>query len=176
MEVLKIILLSIGSAIFFGIIHDQMTARVCVEYFTIGHPPVFNTDSPTLLAFGWGIIATWWVGLILGVPMASAARLGAYPKMKARALIRPIAILLCCMGCICLVAGISGYLAASAGVVWLLEPMNSLISPERHVVFIADLWSHLAAYGSGFVGGLILCRRIWKCRVRQASAGIQTTQ
>ena len=24
---------------------------------------MFHTDSPTLLALGWGVIATWWVGL-----------------------------------------------------------------------------------------------------------------
>ena len=68
MESLKIVLLCILSAILYGILQDQVTARVCVEYFTIGHPPVFNTESPTLLALGWGVIATWWVGLLLGIP------------------------------------------------------------------------------------------------------------
>lgn len=73
MQAIRIILLCICSAIFYGIVHDQITARICVEYFTIGHPPVFNTDSPTLLGFGWGVIATWWVGLILGLPLSLAA-------------------------------------------------------------------------------------------------------
>lgn len=54
---LLIVLLCIGSAIGYGIAHDQITARVCVEYFTIGHPRVFDTESPTLLALGWGVIA-----------------------------------------------------------------------------------------------------------------------
>jgi hypothetical protein len=58
METVKIVLLCIGSAVLFGIVHDQVTARLCVEYFTIGHPKVFGTESPTLLAFGWGVIAT----------------------------------------------------------------------------------------------------------------------
>ena len=53
-ETVKIVLLCIAAAVVYGILHDQVTARVCVEYFTIGHPPVFNTDSPTLLALGWG--------------------------------------------------------------------------------------------------------------------------
>lgn len=38
----------------YGIAHDQVTACVCVEYFTVGHPPVFSTDDPTLLGIGWG--------------------------------------------------------------------------------------------------------------------------
>jgi len=70
MEMVKIVLLCIVSAVVYGILHDQVTARACVEYFTIGHPPVFKTDSPTLLALGWGVIATWWVGLLLGIPAA----------------------------------------------------------------------------------------------------------
>jgi hypothetical protein len=54
-EHLKIILACVAAAIIYGILHDQITARVCVEYFTIFHPPVFATQSPTLLAFGWGV-------------------------------------------------------------------------------------------------------------------------
>jgi hypothetical protein len=66
------------------ILHDQITARVCVEYFTVFHPPVFNTQSPTLLACGWGVIATWWVGLFLGLFLAVAARIGPRPKLSVR--------------------------------------------------------------------------------------------
>jgi hypothetical protein len=62
MQSAMIVLLSIASAVAYGISHDQVTARVCVEYFTIGHPPVFATESPTFLALGWGTIATCWSG------------------------------------------------------------------------------------------------------------------
>jgi len=33
------------AAVFYGILHDQITARICVEYFTIGHPIVFGTET-----------------------------------------------------------------------------------------------------------------------------------
>ena len=69
-ETLKIILLCVAAAILYGIIHDQFTARICVEYFTIFHPPVFPTQSPTLLGIGWGIIATWWMGAFLAKSFA----------------------------------------------------------------------------------------------------------
>jgi hypothetical protein len=75
-ENLKIILLCVAAAIAYGVAHDQITARVCLEYFTVFHPPVFATQSPTALAFGWGVIATWWVGLFLGLLLALAARAG----------------------------------------------------------------------------------------------------
>ena len=168
MESLKIILLCIVAAIVYGICHDQVTARVCVEYFTIGHPPVFNTDSPTLLAFGWGVIATWWMGLYLSIPAALACRVGTLPKLKAVDLVRPIGVLLIVMACTSLLAGITGYFLATRGSVWLLEPLASRVPAEKHVAFLADLWSHLAAYGIGGFGGLVLCG--WVV-VRRRSAG-----
>ena len=158
-ESLKIIALSVLSAVLYGILHDQVTARVCVEYFTIGHPPVFATESPTLLAFGWGIIATWWVGLLLGIPAALVSRLGPWPKFDAARLLRPIAILLGLMGMISLLAGIAGFFVAQAGGVWLVEPIASRVPAAKHHAFLADLWAHLAAYGVGFLGGIVLC--VW---------------
>src|SRR3954463_16695995 len=98
MQSAMIVLLSIAAAVAYGILHDQVTARVCVEYFTIGHPPVFPTESPTRLGIGWGIIATWWVGLLLGIPLAVAARAGRRPWRGVRSLVRPVLTLLLVMG------------------------------------------------------------------------------
>ncbi|MBX9791060.1 MAG: hypothetical protein K2Y37_19245 [Pirellulales bacterium] len=159
MPSLKIAALCIGSAIVYGIVHDQVTARVCVEYFTIGHPPVLNTESPTFLALGWGIIATWWVGAILAVPAMLSARVGSWPKLTAADLVQPIAMLLMAMAVASLAAGVAGYFTARAGHVWLVEPLASRVPHEKQVTFLADLWAHSAAYGVGFVGGLAVC--IW---------------
>jgi hypothetical protein len=155
-QTIGIILLCIGSAVLYGIVHDQITARICVEYFTIGHPPVFHTESPTLLGFGWGIIATWWVGLILGVPLAVAARAGQRPKRTARSLVRPLCILLIVMACSALLAGFIGFVLARNGVVFLLEPMASAVPADRHVGFLTDLWAHLASYLVAILGGIVL--------------------
>ena len=81
---IRIVLMSIAAAIAYGIAHDQVTVRICLEYFTIGHEPVFPTRNPTLLAIGWGIIATWWVGVLLGVPLAIVARAGSPRGVVAR--------------------------------------------------------------------------------------------
>ena len=53
-----IVALCVLAAVTYGVAHDQVTARVCVEYFTVGHEPIFGTDDPTLLGLGWGILAT----------------------------------------------------------------------------------------------------------------------
>jgi hypothetical protein len=168
METIKIVGLCIGSAVLYGILHDQVTARVCVEYFTIGHPPVFDTDSPTILALGWGVIATWWVGLLLGVPAALVSRVGSWPKYTAARLLRPIAGLTVVMACASLLAGITGYFVAKAGGVWLVEPLRSQVPAEKHVVFLADLWAHITAFVVGFAGGVVLCVRILFSRWRMA--------
>src|SRR6516164_1800000 len=115
MEFLKVWLLCIFAAVLYGILHDQVTARVCVEYFTIGHPPVFNTTSPTLLALGWGVIATWWMGAFLGLILALAARLGSPPRLNADDLIKPVLGLLLVMAVSALGAGVIGYVLARSG-------------------------------------------------------------
>src|SRR5271170_2708400 len=105
-----IILMCMVAAAMYGIAHDQVTAHVCVEYFTAGHPPVFPTDDPTLLGIGWGIIATWWVGVLLGLPLAVVARAGSRPKRSVGTLIRPVVSLLAVMAICALAAGITGWL------------------------------------------------------------------
>jgi hypothetical protein len=127
-----------------------------VEYFTIGHPPVFNTDSPTLLALGWGIIATWWVGVMLGVPLGFAARVGTRNKRTTRSFIRPILILLLIMAVCASMAGLIGGMLASRGIVHLSHPLNSRVPADKHIAFIAAGAAHLASYAVGFVGGVVL--------------------
>lgn len=164
MESLKIVALCVSAAILYGIAHDNVTARVCVEYFTIGHPPIFATESPTLLALGWGVLATWWVGLGLGLPLAVAARAGARPKREAASFVRVIAALLGVMAVGSIAAGIAGYLAATTNLVHLIGPIAERIPPGRHVAFLADLWAHLAAYAVGGIGGLAIVARTWITR------------
>jgi hypothetical protein len=167
METTKIICLAMLAAIGYGILHDQITARVCVEYFTIGHPPVFHTDDPTLLGLGWGVIATWWVGLPLGMLLAAAARVGSLPKMDARDLLRPVGVLLACCAVLALIAGLVGYVLANRGVISLDPWLAARIPPARHALFLADGFAHMASYGGSFVGGLVLCLWVVMRRYRR---------
>lgn len=156
MEAAKIVLLGLAAAVGYGVLHDQVTVRVCLEYFTIGHPRVFDTESPTLLALGWGVIATWWVGLPLGLLLAAFARLGPEPKLTARELLPSVGVLLAVMGALALLAGIAGYVAAVQGKVRLVGSLAAEVPRDRHAVFLADLWAHSASYASGALGGLVL--------------------
>jgi hypothetical protein len=161
MESVKILGLSVAAAVTYGIVQDQITARVCVEYFTIGHPPVFRTQDPTALALGWGVLATWWVGVLLGVPLVAVARWGSRPKLTARDLVRPLAVLMACVGLVALLAGVVGYGATRAGWVWLPGPLARRMPPAGHAGFLADACAHSAAYAAGFLGGTIVWTWTW---------------
>jgi hypothetical protein len=173
-ESLKIIGLGVVAAIAYGIAHDNVTARVCVEYFTIGHPRIFGTESPTLLALGWGVLATWWVGFGLGVYLALVSRVGRKPKLGAVDFFKPLGVLLATMAAMSLVSGFAGYYAANHRWIWLVGDKAGQIPEARHPLFLADLWAHLAAYASAFVGGIILAiwatiRRNRLAKARQSS-------
>jgi len=100
-EFFKIIGLSVLVAVTYGIIHDQITARMSPKYFTSWavphHKEVSNAlglspgTSPTIVGLVYGIIATWFVGAILGTTAASCARVGdKLPKLVAKDLIKPM--------------------------------------------------------------------------------------
>jgi hypothetical protein len=165
----------VAAAVCYGIAHDQVTARICVEYFTVGHPPMFGTDDPTLLAIGWGIIATWWVGILLGVPLAVVARAGSWPKRSVQSLFRPLAYVLALMAVGALAADVVGWLLASSGAVFLVGPIARELPPDRHVPFLADLWAHSASYLVGLVGGIIVMVQVWRSRREAARVGASVT-
>jgi hypothetical protein len=178
METLKIVALAVVAAIVYGVLLDQVTARVCVEYFTVGHPPIFGTEDPTLLGLGWGVLATWWVGVGLGLILATAARWGRSPKLTARELVPTVVVFLAVLGVLAFVFGSIGYILARSGVVRLLEPLATHVPADRHAAFMADLWAHSASYGFGFLGGLVVCvvveiRRLRKARRQPVSPAAQ---
>lgn len=164
MQALAIVGLCIGSAVMYGIVHDQITARICIEYFTIGHPPIFPTDDPTLLGIGWGILATWWVGLLLGIPLAIASRAGRRPPRTAASLFRPTGILLSVMALCAFTAGAVAWVLSSRKIIFLTGYLANSIPPEKHVPFLVDAWAHLASYAVGFIGGAILIANVWRSR------------
>ncbi len=164
MQAAAIVVMCVLASITYGVLHDQITARICVEYFTIGHPPVFPTDDPTLLGLGWGIIATWWVGLILGIGLVIAARSGRRPPRSALSLVRPVAWLMAIAGVSAAAMGLIGYALAEVNAITLVEPLATEIRPERHTRFLADLWAHSTSYFVGIVGGLVVWVRVWQSR------------
>ncbi len=149
--------LSILMCVIYGVIHDQITARICVEYFTIGHKPILGgTDDPTLLGFAWGFLATWWVGAMLGVPLAFISQTGSLVKKSARDLIKPMLWLMAGTGILAAASGVTCYLLTANNVIHLAGGFQSAIPAEKQDAFLIDLWIHTASYAGGFLGGAIL--------------------
>lgn len=164
MQSIKIILICVVAAILYGITHDQVTARICVEYFSVFHPPIFPTQSPTLLGLGWGVIATWWMGAFLGILLAIAARAGSRAKVGGNELVLPIAKLLAMMGALAVVAGLVGFLLSSRGMIAPPKWTASVLPQARHARFMADWWAHNASYFAAFFGGIALCIMTYRRR------------
>lgn len=175
LEAAKIVAFSGLAAIIYGILHDQVTAHVCVEYFTIAHPPVFPTDSPFLLAIGWGIIATWWVGLPLGIGLAAASRFGPGPRLGLRDVKRPIVVLMLGSGALAMIAGGMGATLFATDSMPMPDYWREVIPPEKWAAFTFDSWAHLASYSAGALGGLCvigwsIVKRVKLSRARRAPA------
>lgn len=165
-EAAKIVAFATGAAVTYGILHDMVTAHLCVEYFTVAHAPVFGTDSPVLLAIGWGILATWFMGTILGTGLAVAAQAGRAAPLNWRALRKPVASLMIASALAALVAGIVGAFATAHAGPTALGGWAALIPPEKHVAFGAAASAHGASYVVGGLGGLLIIMRTWRRRLR----------
>jgi hypothetical protein len=161
----KIVMGAVGAAILYGIANDQITARVCHQYFSEGfHRSMIKNDSischmigvtnPTLLGLFWGVAATWWFGLLLGVPVAAAARIGKWPKLEVGDLIKPVGAGIAGLGTMGLAAGIYGYLASYNGCLSLKDVFRMrriagktpLDAMDR---YIANAYAHDVAYEGG---------------------------
>ncbi|HZQ92152.1 MAG TPA: hypothetical protein VFA60_10205 [Terriglobales bacterium] len=165
---LWIVALGAGAAMAYGIIQDQVAVRVSGEYFTIGHVPLFDTTSPTLLALGWGVADTWWLALPFGVLLAAAARAGARRALGAGELLRPVGLLFAMIALAAALAGALGYVLARNGVLDVPQDFVDLLPAERQQLFMADWWAHNASCAVGVLGGIVLCLRLYRERARKA--------
>src|SRR2546421_8086306 len=154
MAAVGIVLFSLGCAVLYGIVHDQVTAHVCVEYFTIGHPSLLGLRDPTVLGIVWGIIATWWIGLALGLLLALVCRLGTRPMLTVRDVRRPILLVMLGVGVTSLVAGLAGYTLARTGSLFMPYTLVTRVPAATQAAFLADAWAHQNAYNVGLLGGL----------------------
>jgi hypothetical protein len=169
----SIILLSILAAVIYGLIHDQFTIRLSLEYFTVAHSKILPEDtSPTVLALVWGVIATWWVGLILGIILAIGCCGGDRPLLSARDIAPQILKLLGIMALGASLAGCLGFVLASHGMVGTGLEITELVPPDRIPRLISAWFTHLASYGLGFLGGIFLS--IWAWIYRGKSKGFST--
>jgi hypothetical protein len=49
-------LLGAGMLTCYGMLQDQVSARLCPEYFTVLHQPIPGLTDPTLIGLAWGFL------------------------------------------------------------------------------------------------------------------------
>ena len=167
---LRILLVCVLAACAYGVAHDLLTAHLCVEYFTIGHPRILITEEPLPLALFWGVFATWWVGAGLGAALAWAAGAGPAPAWGPARVLPGILRLLASMGGLALLAGLLGGWLASGERIVLLGELAERVPAERHARYLACLWAHTTSYAVGALGGLALVLRTRQARRKELPA------
>ena len=148
----------------YGMLQDQISVRLCPEYFTVGHRPIAGLRDPTLLGMAWGFLGGMPGGIVLGLPLALACRLGPRPPWPAAALRQPLLLLLLAMAAGTLVAGASAWHNAEIVNIAIGQPWAAAIPPARQRWFFVVASAHLGTYlsaglwGAG-MGGWLLARR-----------------
>lgn len=160
----RVILLCVLVAITYGVIHDEITARLCVEYFTVAHPPLFQTESPTILGFCWGIAATVGIGVILGAILAEVSQSEGRPPVPVTRLFHSLLILSAAMAFAASLAGLLGFELSNRAIILLPLTLTYRIPPAQHDRFMAVWFAHGASYLVGLSSGAILILRIWRER------------
>lgn len=183
----------IGGATFgamaYGIINDQVTARICLPYFTRGFhqdnlehweggpilgrlKPILekHENSPTIVASIWGPIATVGVGLPLGVLSALCARfpLGKLPQLRFKDLRYPLLGAMAFTGLGALYGGVKTYFAVKNienPEDLRREKFNDRVPTEELKSFQVCSGAHHAAYKYGPIAGLGVCGWIVAKRV-----------
>lgn len=98
--------LGILAAVVYGVVHDQVTVRISPPYLMDWHPQIVPSREPTVVALAWGVVATWWFGLILGVVLAAAATLGKRPPAPWTWIVRAVRGIFVCAALAAIAAGL----------------------------------------------------------------------
>jgi hypothetical protein len=140
----------------YAMLQDQFSARLSVEYFTIGHPPIAGLSHPTLLGIAWGFLGGFPGGIVLGVPVALLATIGPLPQLSAQTLTRPLLVFLGGVAIATLIAGTSGWYNATVVNISIGEPWATAIAPLSHRSFFIVACAHFGTYLGGIIFGICL--------------------
>lgn len=139
--------LGLAAGVAFGLLQTAATALVC-EFDPAGmvvHPVI---------------------GVILGLGLATASRLGSRPKRSWRSLVRPLLMLLGLMTAFAIGAGLIGFTLARSGNVMLPPAVKEQIPKAKWEAFQGCALAHQASYNVAFIGGGMLVAWVWVSRKR----------
>ncbi|OJW70825.1 MAG: hypothetical protein BGO68_02335 [Candidatus Amoebophilus sp. 36-38] len=159
-EIAKIMSMTTINAVAYGIVHDLITTQINFDYFasdrthhgpyTKAHFPfIYRTNNKILYALLWGTIATWWVGLPLGIICGIAARCNS-KKLTWHNLMKPMSLF-------------SVGMLTTSIIVGLLNYVNYKDSFEMVAVM------HQTSYITGIVGGILMAYYLYNYTPEKSS-------
>lgn len=166
----KTLVASILAAVLYGLIHDQITIRICPEYFTVWHPHLIDTNSLTVLALFWGVIATWWMGAFLGFVLGGTAVVGRRPIPPFKSVLQCLARIMAITAFGAVVIGFVAALGHFTMPSFVMGSAVSQMSPDVQHRFTIDLFIHNASYNVAPVATAVYAVLIYKGRMRNAKA------
>jgi hypothetical protein len=156
--------LGVFGAVIYGIVHDQITIRISAPYLMDWHPEIIESRDPTLVALAWGVVATWWFGLILGSLLAFAATAGSRPFAPWFWTVRAVGFVFCVAAASALVAfGITrgfGLQLPDA----FFGPVYGELSMQERLAFTQAAAMHETSYDAAGVATLLAAIMIWRQR------------
>ncbi len=169
-EALRILGLCVLASVLFGVVFDLISCRICLEYFTVHHPPIFPTEDPILLGLAWGVFATWWMGALLGGVLAAACLLGPAPPLPARRLVRPVALGLGAVFAAAVLVWLLIYAIGTWGPMWA-DPSRKEPVPDLDRRLMSSALAHGFAYNASALFGLGLAIWCVRTRIREGRGG-----
>lgn len=157
----RLMLIGIALLSGYGMLQDQVSARLCPEYFTKLHPPIpgLTEGDPTLLGIAWGFLGAWGGGAILGYAVGIAAAVGPRPPLGVGDLVRPMLAPVAAVAASTALTGIVVWVHTGMFGVRVCPELNGIVSPERHRAALTVACYHFAAYATAIVGSVALC--VW---------------
>lgn len=167
---LRFAVLGMAAVVGYAVLQDQVSARLCPEYFTVFHPPVPGLTDPTLLGVAWGFLGGWWGGLLLGYAAGLTATLGPRPKLAPRDLVRPLLVLLLVVTTAVALTGFAVWRHAEVLDVSLGRIADPVPADRRRWLLVVACY-HFVAYAASAAGGVVLCLWVRAERVRRQRTG-----
>ncbi len=151
----RAMLMGIGLLSGYAMLQDQISARLCPEYFTVLHNPIPGLTEPTLLGIAWGFLGSWWGGALLGYGAGLAATLGRRPPATLRQLLGPMLAVIAFVTVCTSFAGIAVSMNADLFSIRVDAISLDAIPVQRRVKAFIVATYHLVAYASSVIGSVV---------------------
>ena len=148
------------ASIGYGLIHDQITIRICPEYFTVWHPHLVDTSNLTVVALAWGVVATWWMGAFLGLMIGLASTIGRLPLAPRSMILKAYAWIMGLSGLLAILVGVLTWQFVARAPSSIAGARISAMSADTQHRFVTDLAIHNTSYNvaalAAFIASIVI--------------------